>query len=178
MINSQFVVLDLREFDSFPARKRLEGDPAEFVLDVDGADGVEKVSADLAIQKSGEEYYCQGDVDATVRLECARCLKLFDGHFRGHTDFVVCSQEHHAAQRELALDDEEYVCFQGDDLCVDLTEVIRQTIVLGISMMPLCSEDCRGLCVGCGKNLNEGDCTCRDDDIDSRWEGLQGLSGR
>ena len=36
----------------------------------------------------------------------------------------------------------------------------------------LCSEDCKGMCEKCGKNLNEGDCSCENIDIDPRWSTL------
>ena len=37
----------------------------------------------------------------------------------------------------------------------------------------LCSEGCRGLCPVCGKNLNDGDCGCGNDDTDPRLEALR-----
>jgi uncharacterized protein len=30
-------------------------------------------------------------------------------------------------------------------------------------MRPLCDEDCRGLCPGCGGNRNRGECGCPED---------------
>jgi uncharacterized protein len=42
-------------------------------------------------------------------------------------------------------------------------------------MKKLCSEDCKGLCPSCGKNLNDGPCNCAEEIIDPRWELLQKL---
>ena len=39
----------------------------------------------------------------------------------------------------------------------------------------LCKEDCLGLCQRCGKDLNEGDCGCKDDEIDPRLAPLAKL---
>jgi uncharacterized protein len=39
----------------------------------------------------------------------------------------------------------------------------------------LCSEDCKGLCPYCGKDLNEGRCDCEVDEIDPRFEVLKKL---
>ncbi len=169
------MILDLRELNNFPAHLFLEGDPNRIAPDYDGLCGVSKVTAELDIQKSGEEYFCQGLVEATVQLECSRCLKEFDTRVGNKTDFIVCFEKPYADRSNKGLDDEDYVFFQGSDLRADLTDIVRQTIILAVGMKPLCAEDCRGLCPTCGVNLNEHTCTCNVEKIDARWEGLKGL---
>jgi uncharacterized protein len=51
---------------------------------------------------------------------------------------------------------------------VDLREAVRQSVLLEMPMKPLCRADCAGLCLHCGKNLNEGPCTCQDEPVDPR----------
>lgn len=46
------------------------------------------------------------------------------------------------------------------DTIIDLTDDLRQEIMLDYPLKPLCAADCKGLCVKCGKNLNEGPCGC------------------
>ncbi len=167
----------MREIESFPAHKFLEEIPREFVLDFEGVCGLDKVTADLSIQNSGEEYFVQGDVAARVHLECARCLAEFVTDVVGRADFVICSESLLAEHKGEALDSEDYVLFKGSSLMVDITEPIRQAILLAISMKPLCSDDCRGICPHCGVNLNEGECSCPKEKIDSRWEALKKLTG-
>jgi len=43
---------------------------------------------------------------------------------------------------------------------IDLDSDIRDEIILGYPIKPLCKPDCKGLCPKCGKNLNEGSCQC------------------
>lgn len=53
-----------------------------------------------------------------------------------------------------------YDCeLEGRDI-IDLTEPIREDILIGLPITPLCQKDCKGLCVECGKNLNFGKCGC------------------
>jgi len=42
----------------------------------------------------------------------------------------------------------------------------------------LCREDCKGLCVHCGQNLNLASCDCAKtaEKVDPRWTALQGLA--
>lgn len=169
------MILNLRELDSFPAHVILDGDPGKIIPDYEGILGIKEVTISLDVQKSGEEYFCQGVVDATVRLECARCLSEFDFELRNKTDFIICSEGLYAERAKQGIDDEDYAFFQGPDLQVDLTDIVRQTIILAVGMKPLCSENCQGLCPRCGTNLNERTCTCAAESIDPRWEGLKRL---
>lgn len=45
---------------------------------------------------------------------------------------------------------------------IDLNSDIREEILLGYEINPLCMPGCKGLCYKCGKNLNEGECSCKD----------------
>ncbi len=169
------MILYLREFDSFPAHVLLEGDPARMTPDYDGLRRVEKVKAELDIQQSGEEYFCQGEVEATVWQECSRCLREFEARIRNKMEFIICSESLYTARTSRAIDDEDYVFFQGPGVQADLTDIVKQTIILAVGMKPLCSEDCRGLCPNCGVNLNEQSCRCTAERIDPRWEELKKL---
>lgn len=58
---------------------------------------------------------------------------------------------------------------------IDLTDELRQCIILALPTYPVCRQDCRGVCATCGKNLNEGPCACSHDETDSRWGALDAL---
>jgi uncharacterized protein len=75
---------------------------------------------------------------------------------------------------ELSREDLEDFHFEGDS--IDLTEILREQIVLALPMYPRCKEDCRGLCSVCGANLNLGECGCDRSEIDPRWAALKTLS--
>jgi DUF177 domain-containing protein len=57
---------------------------------------------------------------------------------------------------------------------VDLTEALRQSILLTVPMVSLCKEDCAGLCPQCGHDLNLGPCQCQPE-IDTRLNVLKTL---
>ncbi|UCD65003.1 MAG: DUF177 domain-containing protein [Candidatus Zixiibacteriota bacterium] len=170
------MILNLKEFDSFPARKVLRGDQKDLDLEFDSIRSLNRIEFSLEIQKSGEEYFCQGEARASVQMTCARCLGEFDQDLVNSTDFIVCTREQALANRDV-VDNEDYAYFQGQDLQADVSHIVRQTLITAVSMKPLCSEDCRGLCPQCGTNLNENSCKCRKTNIDQRWEGLKKLSG-
>lgn len=56
-------------------------------------------------------------------------------------------------------DDPELFTLEGDE--IDLSDILSTLFVLDMETKFLCREDCKGLCPGCGKDLNLGPCTCR-----------------
>jgi len=43
---------------------------------------------------------------------------------------------------------------------IDLTKIVDDAIIINAPTTLLCREDCKGICAGCGVNLNEDDCKC------------------
>jgi len=165
--------LDLRDYTTFPAEVAIdiEADNADY-----GVEGVafrDVMSLRLNIQKVGEEYFCQGSVAVPVEQECARCLNLFETELSGELHFAIRT---HVGKFVMAADkDADVITVKSHEPVIELNELIRQTLSLSIPMKPICNEECRGLCPNCGVNLNEEECDCKEEDIDERWEGLQGL---
>lgn len=44
---------------------------------------------------------------------------------------------------------------------IDITDNLREELILNFPLKPLCRADCRGLCMRCGENLNKGKCRCQ-----------------
>jgi uncharacterized protein len=115
-----------------------------------------------------------GWVDLTLELTCTRCLKVFEQSM--HVPFeeryyptldVVTGMPVAPVDAEDAFPIDEHHL-------VDLTEAVRQQVLLTIPMATLCKDDCAGLCAQCGKDLNLGPCTC-EPEIDTRLSVLKTL---
>ena len=61
------------------------------------------------------------------------------------------------------------------DMKLDLDELVYSEVIVSLPMKHLCSEECKGICFKCGKNLNEGDCNCPKKEIDPRLSALAEL---
>lgn len=46
---------------------------------------------------------------------------------------------------------------------LDLSDMLRQEIILHFPLITVCSTKCKGLCSICGKNRNEDNCDCKPD---------------
>ena len=94
----------------------------------------------------------QFTAESTLKSVCDRCLKPFDNPKSVRCDFVL------AEWVEDESNDEIIVLENG---CVDVGDLARTAFILEMDGKTLCSEDCKGICPGCGVNLNQGSCTCK-----------------
>lgn len=67
----------------------------------------------------------------------------------------------------------EYII--APDMKLDFDEVLTDEVVLAVPSKHLCSENCKGRCEKCGKNLNEGECSCNKKEVDPRLAALADL---
>jgi uncharacterized protein len=61
---------------------------------------------------------------------------------------------------------------------IDITDDVRQTLLLAVPFKLVCSDTCKGLCPSCGTNWNLEACECHEEDTDSRWEELKKLRAK
>ncbi len=110
-------------------------------------------------------------VSVEYDTECARCLKPLSRSFEVSFERTVVNQGELVNTSED--DGEDYIEIVDGKL--ELEEAAAEQLMMEFPMKELCSEDCRGLCPKCGKDLNEGDCDCPKKEIDPRLAILQKL---
>ena len=91
-------------------------------------------------------------IEASLICECARCLRKFQKHIELHAKAILADDPQDEG-------DPDIFPLNGD--YIDVDEVILTAFVLNMEQKMLCSEDCKGLCEKCGKNLNDGPCDCK-----------------
>lgn len=108
------------------------------------------------------------ELEATVKgkalVHCARCQKPMTIDIEFPVSEILVREDAEFAE------DEDVVVYSGNS--VELSEAITGSFLMNVSGKYLCSEDCKGLCLHCGTNLNEKSCDCDKDIIDPRWEKL------
>jgi uncharacterized protein len=118
------------------------------------------VQADLAVVRHQDNLLIKGRALGRITGECARCLAEF--HEPLAADFTIYAERRpeggtRGLDRELEAD--QYLSFH-DGVSLDIGVEVREALLLSVPIQPLCREDCRGLCPGCGANLNQEPCTC------------------
>jgi uncharacterized protein len=135
-----------------------------FPLGFEGTISVERTEATLIVR---------GHLMTVVRRACGRCTELFDRDLDISFKSVFTHDQVTGKDIELKREDLEFNIFHGD--MFDVGQVIIEQISLNLPIKPLCQDDCLGLCVRCGRNLNEGICGCKDESVDIRFEKLKNL---
>lgn len=118
----------------------------------------------ITISNTGGALYVGGVVEGDAVTECARCLEDAYYHLTGEVEgyFLLPGSD-----RELTEEEEDEYETLGEDHVIDLEPLLRAALVLDMPYIPLCKEDCKGICPTCGANLNTETCTCnKDDDVD------------
>jgi uncharacterized protein len=112
---------------------------------------------DLYAQVVDGALILRGTLSAPMKGCCARCTQIFSttvsdsGFLRDYFDLEGAEE-------------------------VDVTEDLREAIILNLPRFPLCDESCKGLCPQCGKDLNEGPCGCSEGEKGGAWDALNSLN--
>ena len=134
------------------------------------------VSGRVHLARTNRGLLVDGDVEAVLAMECARCLRdievpitaEFESEARPSIDLATG-----APLPSDPADEEDDVVRLSDHHELDLERSVREAIQLAEPIAPLDRPDCPGLCVVCGLPLDEGVHDHPDDDVDPRLEALR-----
>ena len=136
------------------------------------AGGNSVVQGKVGLMRTDRGILVKGTLHTEVEVTCSRCLSLFSRPLTLNIEEEYFPIIDVVSGAPLSLP-EEPGCFTIDEHHIlDLTEAIRQYMLIAIPMKPLCREDCAGLCPSCGHNLNEGPCNCLPQRTESRLSEL------
>lgn len=126
--------------------------------------------------RTNEGILVRANLHSTVELTCSRCLTEFafpvrfqiDEEFYPTTDIMTGARlpQPEEADKATLIDDHHIL---------DLTEIVRQDLTLALPMVPVCRNNCQGLCPICGKNQNDEPCDHKNDIVDPRLAKLKDL---
>ena len=111
------------------------------------------------------------EASMSYRTHCARCLADVEDTVRFLCEKTVADEK--GLLRLENTENDDYVQIKGGKL--DLDAPICDEILLSFPMRILCSEDCKGLCAGCGADLNREACRCTKKEVDPRLAKLAAL---
>ena len=120
----------------------LESEEPQSIMDMESSEEqfLDSIRVRVKAFKVSGNLLVNGRISTNVTLTCSKCSETFSYPIDNEMFMYNCE-------------------ILGRDI-IDLTEPIREDIIVGLPIKPLCREGCCGLCSHCGKNLNEGDCSC------------------
>ena len=127
----------------------------------------EPVEASGTVRNTAGVLVMTGTLHTTIHGVCDRCASDFDRYTEFPIDVVLVTELSNEEN-----EDEWVFPLEGDS--ADLEDIVRTVFVLNFGSKLLCKEDCKGLCCRCGKNLNDGPCSCQKE-LDPRFAALKQL---
>ncbi len=137
--------------------------------------------ADLIVEHRGpdeqvEDIRVRAKYEGSFEVLCARCVEPVAVPLAGEFDLLFRPENADAdsAERAITEDETEIGYYANSGLLLE--DVVREQVLLTMPGRTLCTEDCKGLCVHCGKNQNQESCNCTHTIVDPRWNALEGLA--
>ncbi|MGB9553172.1 MAG: YceD family protein [bacterium] len=122
---------------------------------------LEPIKGRIKLFFRGDKYVVNAELEVMVELECRRCLNKFPQKLEINFQEYYEQGSPQYKEGEIELQEEELNTFFFEGEAIDLSDSIRENILVSLPWNPLCSESCRGLCPTCGANLNFVDCQCQ-----------------
>ncbi len=135
------------------------------VADVDSRVPAEaEAAADLLLEAFDGGVAVSGKVSARWEGECRRCLCSVDG--------LLETDVREIFRRGGGPDEGTYPMAEDH---VNLREMVLDSLFSALPVLPVCREDCLGICPRCGTDRNLAPCDCREVEVDRRWSALDVL---
>lgn len=145
--------------------------PGGLGLDVIGVRDEALLELDLQLEAVSEGVLVTGTLTAPLRGECGRCLDPVSESL----SVDVCELfAYPDSLTDTTTEQDEVYRIVGDHL--DLEPVVRDGVVLGLPLTPLCRPDCSGLCPECGLRLDDLESGHAHESLDPRWAALAEMS--
>lgn len=125
-------------------------------------------SLKVFVDKLEDLFRFKISISTEAAYTCDRCLKSYDYRIDEQIE-----QIYHIGQSDLG--DEEIEILPDNSREIDISKAVEDAIRINRPIRLICNENCKGLCPGCGTNLNKKSCQCKDDHIDPRLEKLKSL---
>lgn len=127
-----------------------------------------QVFANVTVEKSGSQVFLKAQISVEGSFDCDRCLTPFVSHLSSSYRMYYVTE----GSGDRSIDPAELQIVPPGFSVIDLTDDVRQTVLLSVPLKLLCRDDCKGLCPHCGINLNFETCNCNEASVDPRWEQL------
>ena len=128
---------------------------------------------ELVHYRSDNDLFLSGTIRGRLTGQCARCLENYSFAFDRPFSIVLSPEAPFGKEVELGQDELSAGFYSGES--IDVSALVHEQIFLALPSVPLCNEECKGLCAQCGNNLNHETCGCQPAWTDPRLAILSSL---
>ncbi|MDX1522188.1 MAG: DUF177 domain-containing protein, partial [Anaerolineae bacterium] len=142
--------------------------PIDGEIDDDVVAVVTPLVGQVKLLRTGPNILVTGQLESTIKKSCGRCLSTFTTPItiELEEEFYPLSDINTSVPIVPPPDAEQSNRIDNQHI-LDLSEVVRQELVLASEGLLYCQANCRGLCPHCGHDRNDGACDCEENKIDA-----------
>ncbi len=119
-------------------------------MDYQGEYGItDRVKVKISVQRTNIGYKLKIYGRTRMRFVCSRCLDTFDRDFVFRDETILRKGE--VEHEHLSDIDVETIYIAKDE--VDVMPILRDIFITSLPINPLCSGDCKGICIYCGEKI-------------------------
>lgn len=127
-------------------------------------------------KRTNTAVFLKGELQFTALLACDRCGIPVERRLDEEFEYIFSLEEQNTTEApELECSDEDCKTFRLNEPVIDVDTILREQVFLAIPVRTLCTEDCKGLCPGCGAVLNSEICSCSSGGSNSPFAVLERL---
>ncbi len=168
----------MRENDFTINVKRLEDGPVVLKVNcspetldlVDPEYTFSQITGDVEFMRALPRVITRGILKTEAVTQCVRCLTEARIQVNASVQAIYENEKSIRETRNEVVSPEEQIVtpFNGD--WIQPEDELRESILLDLPTLPVCSTNCKGLCPHCGANLNTESCNCGEKDMEiSPW---------
>jgi uncharacterized protein len=128
-------------------------------------------------RRNSETVLLKGSLDGQYSVACDRCKEQVKGNLYSEFEYLVTTRKEQAlGLRDVECSEEDVITLYLEESEIDVDEILREQTYLAMPLKTLCSENCKGICTGCGVSLNSEACCCPFDKNSSAFAVLKKLT--
>ena len=133
------------------------------------------VNVVLNLNRHPDHIRVTGKIEGSLEVSCHRCLRPFPLPLNEPVDLYLFEKARMPKEEEKEIEPEELVYEFFDGEVIEVDRLVAEQLFLALPVKVLCGEECKGLCPGCGANLNEETCRCKADSGQSSFAKLKSI---
>ncbi len=118
------------------------------------------VVIDVKAQRIGTRVVVTGTVGCRVSLRCSMCLEPCEEDIQAEVAIELLEGPQPRKREDVVQDEDADVSYYTVPF-IDLSDDLRQILLVAAPAYPVCRQDCQGLCPACGANRNTVPCGCQ-----------------
>lgn len=129
------------------------------------------------LRRDAEAVLLKGTLEGERLVACDRCQEQVKEVIYSEFEYLVTTRAEQARELgDIECSDEDAATLYLKGPEIDVDDILREQAYLAFPLKALCSEDCKGICAGCGVVLNSEACQCPSDGVSSAFAILKKLT--